>query len=101
MHDKDLHLGITSKAEYGLGLWRYGIAATAIEFGLVALAYTVQRKREKPWIGHYCIIIGALQLITEVFTRLPIPSNKNLLLILTFLGYLCFVYFAIKLGKSL
>jgi len=99
VHDEDLHLGFAHSASYGLGLWRYGLVAPALEISMVGLGVYMLYRSEKSWTLQFGALLVAVQLVTEIVARSPIMvvENQAVLLLATLAGYSSLLLSAYKI----
>lgn len=99
VHDADLHLGFAHAPAHGLGLWKYGYVATALELGMVAAGVAMLYKSEYSWCRHYGALLVIMQLVVEGMARAPLEVEHQpvLLLLATLTGYSILVLAAYKL----
>lgn len=96
VHDKDLHFGFHDLPSYGLGLWRYGLAATILEISMVIGGTYLLSGRENSWKWKYCALLVGFQVILEISVRVPAPDNPVAMLLSTLTGYLILLFFAVR-----
>lgn len=106
VHDHDMTLGLWGAAEHGLGLWRYGYAATVLELAMVALGWYLlrgdqQQARGGVHLDRLCVVLAVMQLATEAIMRNAPPAdaggianNNAVSLLATAGGYVAIVYAA-------
>jgi hypothetical protein len=104
VHDQDLHLGFMHSASLGLGLWKYGYVATALEICMVIAGVTMVYKSEpgSAWVRQFGALLVLMQLLTEGFSRSSlVEDNQTVLLLATLGGYISMVMASYKLSGGI